>query len=237
VSTIKLIRGDCLQELRKLPDKSIDCVFADLPFYQEAQEELGDERYSGLKAQEKKIVNYSIWNEKLAAEVDRVLVDGGNIIIVNAPRYILSTIGIWLNRFVFRSEVPLIRRGSLRPAWMLGFQHNLMVFLTKGDKKIKWRGAVVNHDKSQPTDVWTDIPYQNGYRAKGIGNWHPEAINIEVVERAILLNTNPGDTVLDITMGSGTAGVVCKKLGLNFIGIELDEHYFNIAKTRIENSL
>lgn len=48
--------------------------------------------------------------------------------------------------------------------------------------------------------------------------------------------TNEGDTVLDFTMGSGTTGVACKNLNRNFIGIELDENYFNIAKDRIENN-
>ena len=49
------------------------------------------------------------------------------------------------------------------------------------------------------------------------------------------MNTYIGDRVLDPFMGSGTTGVVCKKLNRDFIGIELDENYFNIAKERIEN--
>lgn len=48
--------------------------------------------------------------------------------------------------------------------------------------------------------------------------------------------TNENDLVLDFTMGSGTTGVACKKLNRNFIGIELDKDYFNIAKQRIELS-
>ena len=49
------------------------------------------------------------------------------------------------------------------------------------------------------------------------------------------IHTNEGDLVLDSFMGSGSTGVACKKLNRNFIGIELDENYFNIAKERIEN--
>ena len=55
------------------------------------------------------------------------------------------------------------------------------------------------------------------------------------MEYLIKTYTNEGDTVLDNCMGSGTTGVACKNLNRNFIGIELDETYFNIAKQRIEN--
>jgi len=229
----KVIQGDCLDVMKDIPDNSIDCVFADLPFYQEWQEEIDDAIYSGLTKQEKKIINYSIWNKKLINEIDRILKNGGNIILVNSPRYILSTIHLWLDKFIFRNQIPLIRKGSLRPAWMLGFQHNIMIFLVKGDKKLKWNGARKNHDKSFPTDVWLDIPYQNGYRGKGVGNWHPEAINLPIVERAIYLNSMEGDVVLDITAGSGTTGVACKKLNRNYILIEKDPKYVKMAEERI----
>jgi site-specific DNA-methyltransferase (adenine-specific) len=229
----KIIQGDCLEVMQDIPDNSIDCVFADLPFYQEWQEEINNEIYSGLTKQDKKIINYLIWNEKLIKEIDRILKNGGNIILVNSPRYILSTIHLWLDKFIFRNQIPLIRKGSLRPAWMLGFQHNIMIFLVKGDKKLKWNGARKNHDKSFPTDVWLDIPYQNGYRGKGVGNWHPEAINLPIVERAIYLNSMEGDIVLDITAGSGTTGVACKKLNRNYILIEKEPKYVKMAEERI----
>jgi site-specific DNA-methyltransferase (adenine-specific) len=56
------------------------------------------------------------------------------------------------------------------------------------------------------------------------------------MEYLIKTYTNPGDTVLDFTMGSGTTGVACRRLGRNFIGIELDPGYFEIAKKRIAES-
>ena len=56
------------------------------------------------------------------------------------------------------------------------------------------------------------------------------------MEYLIKTYTNECETVLDFTMGSGTTGVACKNLDRNFIGIELDETYFNIAKERIENA-
>ena len=56
------------------------------------------------------------------------------------------------------------------------------------------------------------------------------------MEYLVQTYTNEGDTVLDFTMGSGTTGVACKKLNRKFIGIELDNKYFNIAKERINES-
>ena len=56
------------------------------------------------------------------------------------------------------------------------------------------------------------------------------------MEYLIKTYTNEGETVLDFTCGSGTTGVACRNLNRNFIGIELDETYFNIAKERIENA-
>ena len=64
---------------------------------------------------------------------------------------------------------------------------------------------------------------------------HPTQKPLELMEHIIKVHTNEGDTVLDPFMGSGTTGVACKHLNRNFIGIELDEKYFNIALERIKN--
>jgi site-specific DNA-methyltransferase (adenine-specific) len=65
---------------------------------------------------------------------------------------------------------------------------------------------------------------------------HPTQKPVALMEDLIKTYTNEGETVLDFTMGSGTTGVAAKNLNRSFIGIELDESYFNIAKERIENS-
>lgn len=62
---------------------------------------------------------------------------------------------------------------------------------------------------------------------------HPCPVPVALMERIILMTTNDGDTVMDPFMGSGTTGVACKNLGRNFVGIELNKDYFEIAKQRI----
>lgn len=65
------------------------------------------------------------------------------------------------------------------------------------------------------------------------GKLHPTQKPLSLFEWLIKTYTNPGDVVLDPCMGSGTTGVACKNLGRNFIGIELDDHWFDVAKKRI----
>jgi site-specific DNA-methyltransferase (adenine-specific) len=64
---------------------------------------------------------------------------------------------------------------------------------------------------------------------------HPTEKPEALLERIILLGSRVGDTILDPFMGSGTTGAVAKKLARKFIGIEIDDNYFNIAKNRIKN--
>lgn len=66
--------------------------------------------------------------------------------------------------------------------------------------------------------------------------WHHPTIKpLDIIKNLIINSSQQGDTVLDCFMGSGTTGVACKELDRNFIGIEIDENYFNIAKERIES--
>ena len=66
------------------------------------------------------------------------------------------------------------------------------------------------------------------------GSLHPTQKPVDLMEYLIKTYTNENETVLDFTMGSGTTGVACKNLNRNFIGIEIDEKYYNIAKERID---
>lgn len=76
--------------------------------------------------------------------------------------------------------------------------------------------------------------WQKFNRERGL---HPTQKPVALMEYLIKTYTNEGETVLDFTMGSGTTGVVCMNMGRNFIGIERDEKYFQIAKQRVEKAL
>jgi adenine-specific DNA-methyltransferase len=100
----------------------------------------------------------------------------------------------------------------------------------KGDKKGELSGNPLGKN---PSDVW-DIPNVKHNHPEKTA--HPCQFPQELAGRIVSCFTNEGDTVLDSFMGSGTTGIICKNLNRNFIGIELDENYFNIAKKRIEES-
>ena len=85
------------------------------------------------------------------------------------------------------------------------------------------------------SDVWTDIPALPHNAKEKVD--HPTQKPIKLMERIVSLFTNEGDTVLDFCMGSGSTGVACKNLNRNFIGIEKDLNYFNIAKERLDYEL
>lgn len=84
------------------------------------------------------------------------------------------------------------------------------------------------------SNVWSDISPIVPWSAERVN--HPTQKPVQLMERCVTLWSNEGDTVLDFTMGNGSTGVACKRLSRNFIGIEINQEYFDIAKTRIENA-
>ena len=86
-------------------------------------------------------------------------------------------------------------------------------------------------------NLWEGNKYKSNilkYK-KDYDGYHPTQKPVALLEDLIKTFSNEGDTVVDLTMGSGSTGVACKNTGRNFIGMELDENYFNVAKERIEN--
>jgi DNA modification methylase len=207
----KIACMDCLAYLKSVPDASIDLVIADYPFNSQD----GRDDYVGF-------IN------ETAGEFFRVLREGGNLVVINNPSNIFKTSASFQG-FTFRNGVALIRKGSLRPAWMFGFQHNYMLLLCKGSKKLLWNGARKNHDKTGLTDV---MEYQNGYRGKR-GAWHPQAVPLSLMETLIKLLSDDGGLVLDPFMGSGTTAVAAVLHGRRFVGCELNPRYAEMARVRV----
>jgi len=92
-------------------------------------------------------------------------------------------------------------------------------------------GIIKNRVKDDGTRFPLSIQKFSSISQKG---QHPTQKPVALLEYLIKTYTNENDTVLDFTMGSGSTGVACKNLNRNFIGIELDTEYFNIAKKRID---
>jgi site-specific DNA-methyltransferase (adenine-specific) len=96
---------------------------------------------------------------------------------------------------------------------------------------MKRKGVRSENEYGYPKTILNDIPVvTNMSKEKFV---HPTQKPVALLEYLIKTYTNENETVLDFTMGSGSTGVACKNLNRNFIGIELDEHYFKIASERI----
>lgn len=153
---------------------------------------------------------------------------------------------VWNKRFA--ANYPQAKRQPLRiheDVVVFGSVPVYMPIMTKRDKPIKkgknlgaemyggvsglgredYRGKV--YDKKYPTTI-----IEFNVRADGRKS-HPTQKPVALMEYLIRTYTNEGETVLDFTMGSGTTGVACKNLNRKFIGIEMDEKYFQVAKQRI----
>ena len=98
-------------------------------------------------------------------------------------------------------------------------------------KVTRGMGDKNGHDTRALTNVWYDISPIVPWSAEKTG--HPSQKPVELMERCVNIWTNPGETVLDFTMGSGTTGVACKNLNRHFIGIEQEDEWFNVAQDRI----
>ena len=97
--------------------------------------------------------------------------------------------------------------------------------------------AVLGVKKGKPT---FNSEYDNGIYKYPIchekGRFHPTQKPLKLIEDLVVKHSNEGDTVLDFTMGSGSTGIACLNTNRNFIGIELDEKYYNIAKNRLKEA-
>lgn len=111
-----------------------------------------------------------------------------------------------------------------------GYTYNKIPSTIK--KKTGGMGKKNGNEFRALSNVWTDISPIVPWSKERVK--HPTQKPISLMERCVEIWSDQGDIILDPFMGSGTTGVACKNLNRNFIGIELDETYFNIAKERIE---
>lgn len=231
---IILKKGECLDTLKGMPDKSVDMIFADPPY------NLSGKNHITCINGRKVNCNKGVWdmvgdidkfNYDWIKECMRVLKDDGTIWISgtlhNHPSvgFLLKKMGYWLiNDIVWYkpNAPPQLQPNRLAPATEI-------IWLASKTKKyyFDYKKAKELNDGKQMRNLWT-------ITAKRHITKHPTEKPEELLERIILLGSKEGDTILDPFMGSGTTGVVAQKLGRKFIGIEIDDEFFNIAENRIK---
>jgi site-specific DNA-methyltransferase (adenine-specific) len=231
---IKLYKGDALEILKQLESKSVNLIFADPPYNLSGENHLTCKSGKIAKCDKgywDQIEDLHEFNRKWIKECIRILKDDGTIWISgtlhNHPSIgvILKELNLWIiNDIIWfkPNSPPLIAKNRLVPSteliWVASkskkyfFNYDVAVKLNKGKQmKNLWVIPAERHKTPHPTEK-------------------PE----KLLERIILIGSKEGDIVLDPFMGSGTTGVVAKRLNRNFIGIEIDENYFELARKRIE---
>jgi len=246
---IKLINGDCLLEMQEIPSKSIDMVLADPPYgttsckwdsvipLKQMWEQLNriTKPYKAMVLFSQQpfttMLNHSnidqlkydwIWYKTKAGNFQQA---------PNQPLRKHEVISVFSSGVVGH-ESQTKKRMPYNP------QNTESVDLFVQRKKTdgphgyhRKNGVIKGFKQTRANYPDTILEYGSVHNPP-----HPTQKPVALMEYLIKTYTNEGETVLDFTMGSGTTGVAAKKLNRNFVGIELDHHYFNIAKERISES-
>ena len=245
----KIINGDSLRELKKIPDKSFDLIFAGPPYNMQIGETLRRPDASKVKGvndkwdQFESFKHYDDFCKSWLIECKRILKDDGSIWVIGSYHnifrlgYHLQNLNYWLlNDVIWRKNNPMPNFRGTR----FTNAHETLIWASKNKKSkytFNYQSLKCLNDDLQMRSDWT-FPICNGKeRLKKNGKkvhstQKPEAL----LHRIILATTNKGDSIFDPFLGTGTTAVVAKKLGRNFYGVEKEKKYFKAASDRIEKT-
>jgi len=243
-----ILNGDCLEELKKLPDRSVDLVFADPPYNLQLGGDLLRPDNSKVDAvddhwdQFESFAAYDAFTKAWMSECQRVLKDDGALWVIGSYHNIfrvgatLQDLGFWiLNDIVWRKSNPMPNFKGTR----FTNAHETLIWAAKsrGGRRytFNYDAMKMANDELQMRSDWT-LPLCTGEERLKDGNGdkaHPTQKPEALLHRLIMASTRPGDIILDPFFGTGTTGAVARRLGRKFIGIEREEEYAKIAKARI----
>tara|TARA_B100000941_G_scaffold255237_1_gene203831 strand:- start:1680 stop:2756 length:1077 start_codon:yes stop_codon:yes gene_type:complete len=245
----KLINGDCLEELKKIPDESFDLIFADPPYNLQLKKELTRPDRSVVSAvndkwdQFESFKKYDDFTYYWLSQCKRVLKKDGAIWIIGSYHNIfrvgtaIQNLGFWiLNDVIWNKKNPMPNFKGTR----FTNAHETLIWASKSERSkytFNYQSLKCLNDDLQMRSNW-DLPICNGKeRLKKNGKkihstQKPEAL----LHRILLATSNKNDLILDPFLGSGTSATVAKKLGRNYCGIEKEKKYFKAAKQRLKRT-
>ena len=243
-----LMLGDCLERMKEIPDGSVDLILTDPPY-----------GTSALKAWDKVIPADLMWEQ-----LRRIMKADGAVVLFGSQPFTSLLIAsnlemfkytwVWdkgrgANYLNFKYQPSKVHEDIVvfgKMATSYSKKGNMKYFpqMTEGKPYVQQQGrashSTCRDEKTRNKKVTTE---NSGTRfPKSIQSFkpetglHPTQKPVPLMEYLIKTYTIEGETVLDFTMGSGTTGVACANTNRDFIGIELDQGYFDIAKQRIEDA-
>lgn len=250
ISEIKntIIEGDTIENLKKIPDGSIDLIFADPPYFMQTEGELlrtDGTKFQGVEDEWDKFNDYNEYDKfcfEWLKECKRVLKKDGAIWVIGSFQniyrlgYIMQNLGFWILNDVIWSKPNAAPNFS---GTRYQNSHETLLWCTKSKKsKYTFNYKTMKHlnNDKQDKSVW-DIGIcignerlKNEDGKKIHSTQKPE----KLLYKVILSTTKPNDIVLDPFFGTGTTGAIAKLLGRNWIGIEREPSYNKAALERID---
>src|SRR5713101_1904443 len=244
----RILIGDCVAEMAKLPEESVDLVFADPPYNLQLQGDLkrpDDSRVDAVDDDWDKFSSFVAYDDFTRAWLiacRRVMKPSATLWVIGSYHNIfrvgaiLQDLGFWiLNDVVWRKSNPMPNFRGRR----FTNAHETLIWATResGGKgyTFNYEALKAGNDDVQVRSDWTIALCTGEERLKG-GNGkklHPTQKPEALLARVILSSSRPDDLVLDPFCGTGTTGAVAKRLGRRFIGIERDKGYAQAAEKRL----
>lgn len=243
-----ILQGDCIEQLRRLPDACVDVVFADPPYNLQLKGELTRPDQSRVDAVDddwdkfESFRAYDAFTRDWMQQARRVLKPRGTLWVIGSYHNIfrvgsvMQDLGFWLlNDIIWRKSNPMPNFKGTR----FTNAHETLIWAARDENAkgytFNYQAMKTLNDDVQMRSDWVLPICNGGERLKDSDGRkvHPTQKPESLLHRVILASTNPGDIVLDPFFGTGTTGAVAKKLGRHFIGIEADATYAEAAMTRI----
>ncbi len=243
----KIINGDSLEELKKIPSETFDLVFADPPYNLQLKRELTRPDRSKVNPvndkwdQFKSFQKYDEFTYSWLSECKRILKKDGAIWVIGSYHNIfrvgttIQNLGFWiLNDVIWnkRNPMPNFRGRRFTNA------HETLIWASKSEKSkytFNYQSLKCLNDDLQMRSNW-NLPICSGKERlrKNGKKIHSTQKPESLLHRILLASTNKNDLVLDPFLGSGTTAVVAKKLGRNYFGIEKEISYVEAADQRLK---
>jgi modification methylase len=246
-----ILQGDCIAEMARLPDKSVDMIFADPPYNLQLGGDLFRPEGSRVDAVDdewdkfESLTTYDNFTREWLEQARRILKDDGTIWVIGSYHNIfrvgalLQDADFWiLNDIVWRKANPMPNFRGTR----FTNAHETLIWCAKDEKArytFNYRAMKALNDDLQMRSDWVLPICSGGERMKADdgSKAHPTQKPEALLYRILLACTKPGDVVLDPFFGTGTTGAVARRLGRRWIGIEREPAYVKVANERIASTL